>query len=340
MQQLPPMIVKPISLLILFWEKPLTKYQLIPCCYEQTITQRTVWQIALGQASGEGRTDCAARSAVDKGGTMKILNCPKGHGPMALKTVTKKMVFKGVDIAVEAEAFICPECGLEAGTLQSAGDLQSAIAEAYRARQGLLTGAEMKALRKSHHLTQRQLAEMMNIGIASIKRWETGTVQSASMDHALRMQLQSGIQADNYSGNREISLPRIKLAARLFEGFLGKKLLKKDDKFLFLAKYLWYADFFCFRQIGRGLTGASYAAMTYGPQLNNYRDLVDPIKASNEAEAEPLSDNELGILNKVAHTFPEEQMVYDAAHREKVWQRAVIGALIPYSCAHELTEIK
>jgi len=160
------------------------------------------------------------------------------------------------------------------------------------------------------------------------------------MDRILRMQLQGGNPADNYSGNRDISLPRIKLAARQFEALLGKRLLKKGDKFLYLAKYLWYADFSCFRQSGQSITGASYAALPHGPQLNNYKDLIGPIKASDENEAEPLSDDELGILKKLAKKFPEEQMVYDAAHREKVWKDAKTGALIPYSCAHELVEIQ
>ena len=277
--------------------------------------------------------------AEEGGGTMKILNCPKGHGPMGLKTVKKEMTFKGVDIDVETGVYICPECGLEAGTLQSAGVLQLAIADAFRTKQGLLTSGEIKELRKSRNLTQHQLAEIMNLGIASIKRWETGTVQSASMDHALRMQLQCRIQTDNYSGNREISLSRIKLVVRQLEALLRKRLLKKGDKLLYLAKYLWYADFLCFRQCGRSLTGASYAAITYGPQLNNYRDLIDPIKESDENQAEPLSGEELRILKRVAETFPEEQIVYDAAHREKIWRETKTGALISYSRAHELSEI-
>ena len=258
---------------------------------------------------------------------------------MGLRTVKKEMTFKGVDIAFETDSFICPECGLEAGTLQSAGTLQLAIADAYRARQGLLTGKGIKTLRKSHNLTQRQLAETMNIGIASIKRWETGTVQSASMDHALRMQLQCRIQTDNYCGNREFSLPRIKLVIIQFEMLLGKRLFKKGDKLLYLAKYLWYADFLCFKQIGCSLTGSSYAAITYGPQLNNYRDLIDPIKASDENEADPLTVEELRILKQIVEKFPEEQIVFDAAHREKIWLEAKTGALMPYSCAHELIEI-
>lgn len=270
---------------------------------------------------------------------MAALNCPKGHGAMDLKVVNKAMTFKGVDITVNAEAFVCPRCGLEAGTLQTAGAMQLAIADAYRAKQGLLTSNEIKELRKARNLTQRDLAEIMNIGIASIKRWETGTVQSGSMDYALRMQFQCRIQADNYSGNREISLPRIKLVIKQLEKLMDKRLLKKSDKFLYLAKYLWYADFLSFRQLGRGMTGASYAAIKYGPQLNNYSYLIDPIKDSDENQAEPLMDDEIRILKKIVETFPDERMVYEAAHRENIWKEAEMGALIPYTCAQELTEI-
>ena len=188
-------------------------------------------------------------------------------------------------------------------------------------------------------LTQQQLADAMHVGIASIKRWETGLIQSKSMDYALRMQLQSDIRPDNHTGNRGIELARIKLVAGTFEGILGKRLLKVGDKFLFLAKYLWYADMLAFRQLGKGITGASYAAITYGPQLNNYRDLVKPIKDSDVRDAEPLSVEELIIINQVAEKFPKEKDVYDATHREKIWKETPTGALIPYSRTNELTEI-
>lgn len=271
---------------------------------------------------------------------MKVLNCPKGHGPMVQKKVNKQKTFKGVDIAYMADVFVCAQCGLEAGSVQSAGDVQRAIAEAYRTKAGLLTGQEIRSLREARGLTQRQLAEVMNIGIASIKRWETGMIQTKSMDHALRMQLQRGIRSDNYTGNREISLPRIKLVAKAFERILGRRLLKVGDKFLYLAKYLWYADILAFRQLGQGLTGASYAAITYGPQLNNYRDLVKPIQKSDVNEAEPLSPDEVRIIQRVAEKFPNDQDVYDAAHREKIWLESKTGALIPYTCASELSEIQ
>lgn len=270
---------------------------------------------------------------------MKEPNCPRGHGPMALKEVEKQITFKGVDITYTADTLVCPECGIEAGTVKTAGQVQRKIADAYREKTGLLTSDDIKTLRAWRGLNQQQLADLMNVGVASIKRWETGLIQSRSMDQALRMQLQCGVDSANYSGNREISLPRIKLVAKHFEKLIGKRLLKINDRFLFLAKYLWYADMLAFRQLGQGLTGATYAAITYGPQLNNYKDLVKPIKASDESEAEPLSDEEFRIIRQVARKFPKEEDVYKAAHCEKVWEETATGSLISYSCAHELTEI-
>ena len=270
---------------------------------------------------------------------MKAIDCPRCQSHMELKKLHKQKTFKGIDICYSSDSFVCPECALEAGTVHTAGAVQCAIADAYREKAGLLTSREIKSLRETKGLTQQQLADAMNVGIASVKRWETGMIQSKSMDHALRMHLQGNYRSNHYTGNREMDLPRIKLVAVTLEKMLGRRLLKIGDKLLFLAKYLWYADMLAFRQLGRGLTGASYAALPYGPQLNNYRDLIKSIKASNMNDAEPLSEEELRIIGQVAGRFPKEDDVYKAAHREKIWKESPTGALIPYSRACELSGI-
>lgn len=270
---------------------------------------------------------------------MKTVSCPKGHGDMKWTKMKKTTTFKGVDVTYEVEAYVCPECGLEAGTVDSAAKIQRAIADAYRKKKTLLTGEEIRSLRQEKGLTQKDLADLVNVGVASIKRWETGLIQSQAMDRLLRTYLKHDFPGDVYSGNREFSIGRIKLVARRFEAELGKRLLKKGDKFLFLSKYLWYADMLSFRKLGRSMTGATYAALPYGPQINNYSDLIDEIRHSDESLAERLSTDELLIIQKIAIHFPHEQMVYDAAHREKVWKETSIGALIPYSRSLELTEI-
>ena len=71
----------------------------------------------------------------------------------------------------------------------------------------------------------------------------------------------------------------------------------------------------------------------------NYKDLLGPILDSDAHKAQPLSDEELCIIQRVAGRFPKNQDVYEAAHRERVWQKSRVGALLSYSSASELTEI-
>ena len=269
----------------------------------------------------------------------KVMNCPNGHGKMIIKKLAKSTNFRGIDIAFKAEHHVCPVCGTEAGTVDQTSATQRAISDAYRKAVKLLTGKEICEGRKRLNLSQEALAKRMNVGIASIKRWEGGLIQSRSMDQALRMALQGRIGGDNYTGNRTFSIPRIKLVLRQFESVLGKKILKKRDKMLFAAKYLWYADMVAFRETGKSMTGSTYASLPYGPQLNNYRDLIDEIKNADESSAEPLTPEEIRIITRIARTFPKEQMVYDTAHREVIWKKKATGSIIPYSDSAELTTV-
>ena len=246
----------------------------------------------------------------------KVMNCPNGHGKMMIKKMAKSTNFRGVDIAFQAEYHVCPVCGTQAGTVGQTAATQRAISDAYRKAVNLLTGKEIREGRKGLNLSQEALARRMNVGIASIKRWEGGLIQSRSMDQALRMALQGRTVGDKYTGNRTFSIPRIKLVLRRFESILGKRILKKRDKMLFAAKYLWYADMVAFRETGKSMTGSTYASLPYGPQLNNYRDLIDEIKNADESRAGPLTPEEIRIITRIALTFPQEQMAYDAAHRE------------------------
>lgn len=271
---------------------------------------------------------------------MKVMNCPRGHGSMSPTKINKTVIFKGVEVSFEAQAYVCAECGIEAGTQETAGAIQRAIADAYRKKVNLLSGEEIISLRKAKGLSQQALADLLNVGVASIKRWETRLIQSKAMDHALRMHLQSdSSHGDRYTGNRGFSIGRIKLVLQAFEKKLGKRLLKKGDKMLFAAKYLWYADMVAFRELGCSMTGATYAALPHGPQLNNYRDLVDEVKKADEALEEPLSGDELRIVDRIAGAFPVDRMVYDASHREEIWRRKPCGAAILYTESAELKEI-
>lgn len=263
-------------------------------------------------------------------------NCPNGHGQMETRRLTKGLEFRGVDLSVEVEHDVCPVCGLEAGSIEQAARTQKAISDAYRKKNGLLTSEEIRRSRKNRGWTQNDLAETAGVGIVSIKRWEGGLIQTRAMDNALRAAFQGKTAGDLYTGNRPLSLPRIKLVLREFETRLRKRLLVKGDKFLYTIKYLCYADMLAFRELGRSMTGATYAWLPHGPQLNNYRDLLEPIMEADDSSAEPLSPEEERIITKISKAFPRKNMAYHAAHNEKVWEKRDIGTIIPYSDADKL----
>jgi putative zinc finger/helix-turn-helix YgiT family protein len=265
--------------------------------------------------------------------------CPNGHGKMKISRTVEKMRFRGVDIKVAVEQYSCPTCGIKAGTIEQTSAIQKAISNAYRKSTHLLTGEDIIEGRKKLNLTQADLAKRMNVGIASIKRWESGMIQSKSMDQALRVALKGQSWGDACTGNREFSIPRIKLVLKQFESVLERTILKKNDKMLLTAKYLWYADMIAHRELGESMTGSTYAALPFGPQLNNYRDLIDDIVKADESKAKPLSPEEKKVINRIAMKFHKEQMIYDAAHREPIWEKQPKGAIIPYSDSCELAEI-
>lgn len=265
--------------------------------------------------------------------------CPNAHENVALIKAEKEMSFKGVNIKFLAEYYKCQECGAEVGTVKQTADTQRAISDAYRKAKGLLTGEEIREKRKQLGLTQQELAKRMNVGIASIKRWESGLIQSKAMNSALMGAFRGLTIGNNYTGNRALSIPRIKLIMREFEVLLGEDFIEEGDMLLFDAKYAWYADMLAFREQGRSITGATYAALPHGPQLNNYKELVELIKNADETKAEPLTQEEKRILVRIAKRFPNKQMIIDAAHREEVWKKKSHGALMPYSDAFELKEI-
>lgn len=267
-------------------------------------------------------------------------NCPNNHGEMALRRIDKETFFKGEKINYQFETFVCDECGTKVGTIEQAAAAQNALADAYREKIGLLSGGEIKKKRAALGWSQQQLAKRAGVGIASVKRWENGIVQTKSMNQALKSAFNGTVVGNRYTGNRAaISIPRIKLVLRVLEEMLGFELLIEGDKMLFAAKYLWYSDMVSFKKFGKSLTGATYAALPHGPQLNNYSELVETIQSANELDAKPLTNEERSVLVRVALKFPTKRLVFAAAHKEDVWKRRAIGDLIPYTEAEKLTGI-
>ena len=178
----------------------------------------------------------------------KKIICPNGHDNLMLIKAEKEMLFKGIDIKFFAEHYKCKECGTEVGTVEQTAAIQRAISDAYRKGKGLLTSREIRANRKKLGLTQKALAKRMNVGIASIKRWEGGLIQSKAMNSALVNAFRGITIGNNYTGNRSFSIERVKLIMKEFEVLLDQNFIEEGDMLLFDAKYAWYADMIAFRE--------------------------------------------------------------------------------------------
>jgi len=56
---------------------------------------------------------------------------PNGHGKMVIKRVGKKVTFRGLNITVLINQYTCKVCGIEAGTVKQAANIQKRISEVY-----------------------------------------------------------------------------------------------------------------------------------------------------------------------------------------------------------------
>jgi putative zinc finger/helix-turn-helix YgiT family protein len=95
--------------------------------------------------------------------------------------------FRGEMIKVTAPAMECVKCGWRTLALDQADELRKRTADAYRRKHRLLTSEQIKAVRRVLRMSQRQFAEFLRVGEASVKRWETWQVQDASSDELIRV---------------------------------------------------------------------------------------------------------------------------------------------------------
>jgi len=125
------------------------------------------------------------RHEADRAGVGECLIC----GEMAATRTIEQQEFAYRDgareVALHAEIPVihCEACGETYGA-EGAEEAQHETVCRYLGR---LTPADIRALRERLGLSQAKLADLTHIGIASIKRWETGAlIQNASLDAKLR----------------------------------------------------------------------------------------------------------------------------------------------------------
>ena len=87
---------------------------------------------------------------------------------------------RGVVVEVDIEHLICPKCGNSIGWAPLVDKVFEKLYRAYRDKAGVLQPEEIVALRKKYGFSQRVFAAILDIGVASLQRYERGCLASDS----------------------------------------------------------------------------------------------------------------------------------------------------------------
>jgi putative zinc finger/helix-turn-helix YgiT family protein len=227
-------------------------------------------------------------------------NCEK-ESPLTVVRHTEDFNVRGEIIRVETEFYRCQECGEEFDNSKSAIDPYEVAYREYRSRKGWLQPEDIRDFRTQRSLTQKELSDLLGIGIATLNRYENGALQSEAHDRAIQLAMEprnfSRLVANSQDvlGEvkkrkilnqlaEEVEISWLEITRDIFgrypaDGFSGykqfdlAKFFEAIKYFCFqdrvyktmLMKLLFYADFGHFKDYAVSITGARYARLPFGP---------------------------------------------------------------------------
>lgn len=122
--------------------------------------------------------------------TTKNISCPACEtGQLKENTCAEEFEYKGNAFIVPNYLYsICNECNSELVLPRQAKINNSIVKAKHRSLDGLLSGDEVKVIRKKYNLTQGAAADIFGGGTNAFSKYEKGVViQSRAMDKLLRV---------------------------------------------------------------------------------------------------------------------------------------------------------
>jgi putative zinc finger/helix-turn-helix YgiT family protein len=117
---------------------------------------------------------------------MTCIKCRKAELTEQAADVTAEV--KGETVLVsDFPALVCAECGYKTIHGRDMQEYMRAASDAYRRKHSLLTSVEICERRERLNKSQEEFARYLDVGVASIKRWELGQVQDRAMDRLIRI---------------------------------------------------------------------------------------------------------------------------------------------------------
>lgn len=249
--------------------------------------------------------------------------CSNCENETDFEIVTKEEVIpvKKEPIKLDVQYIRCNKCGDEFFDPKQNNDPFISAYRLYREKKALLQPEEIKAWRKKYKLTQKETANLLGMGLATISRYENGSLQEESHDKLIRLamdpanlvrlidntdeslsqarkeqlrkvvvetednfhSLDNSILANlgNYEPNELSGYKRFNLE-KLYNAILF--FCRKEVFLTKLNKLLFYADFKYFKEYTLSITGARYAHIPFGPAPDNYQIYLGALNSKKQIE--------------------------------------------------------
>lgn len=286
---------------------------------------------------------------------MKCPNCESEK--FEKKNIRFNPEIKGKGVEVVVPALVCKKCQMSLMDDEQMNILRRAAANKYREQHNLLTSEQIISFRRALGMSQAAFANYLNVGEASIKRWETYYVQELVQNDHIRLKCDEAYAEHNalqvhwkshspdiFSGNRPFCLELFKQAVRYLIGFTKSP--------LFLNKALFYADFKHFQRYGISITGARYVHLEYGPCPDQYQNVYQlfltkgvlvsggkhTLKSSEKPDLSVFSDTEREILEQIAKLTQKDggKKLLTISHKEAAYTQTEPLHMISYELSKDL----
>ncbi|MBI1746445.1 MAG: DUF4065 domain-containing protein [Acidobacteria bacterium] len=284
------------------------------------------------------------------------MNCLKCGKLLKQKKANVTGEYAGEHYTITMDALACKSCGYYTIHAAKLDDYRSRLADAYRAKHGLLTSQEIRGLRQRLKMSQDEFSRYLGIGIASVKRWELGQAQEKSMDQLIRLKctpkiaeenlrdalLCQGEPSDEYSGYRSFDFFKLANLILFFLHAAAEEHKKMGP--LPINKLLWYTDVAYFRAHKISITGSRYARLPYGPALDDYTLIFRELESlgyvkSKGLQLEPMrtvdytlfTEDELAATRNVWKRFSNKlNKIVDLSHTEPAWKNTPHAQVISF----------
>lgn len=117
------------------------------------------------------------------------MRCTECGSEMRFTSEPIKEKYKGEELTVNGTSrWVCDKCGNDVMDASEADRLGRKLANAYATSNGLLSPDEIRELRKSLGMGQKDFERLLGVSSPTVSRWETGSVQqSKPVDNLMRV---------------------------------------------------------------------------------------------------------------------------------------------------------